>query len=132
MYRHLKKYLKSLYQFNKRFLYGNFLDPHNTECSNICGTPVLSLGGVLKLIEKTLLSSSFFKYNSLAPVFSCSKNMAIELISSNFLSSFNLKPLYILPFIKIHYLFSKIAIKKSTLYIIFVKDSKSPTTCYLC
>jgi hypothetical protein len=43
----------------KGSLDGNFLEPHNTECSNICGRPVLSQGGVLKLIEKTSLSSSF-------------------------------------------------------------------------
>ena len=36
---------------------GNFREPQRTECSRMCGMPVLFPGGVLKVMEKTLLSS---------------------------------------------------------------------------
>ena len=52
----------------KGSLAGNFLDPHNTECSKICGTPVLFGGGVRNPILKTLFSSSFSINKTLAPV----------------------------------------------------------------
>ena len=38
---------------------GNFRDPHKTECSRMWKTPVSSAGGVLKDMEKALLTSSF-------------------------------------------------------------------------
>ena len=53
----------------KGSLRGNSLDPHKTECSSICATPVESVGGVLNPIEKTLLLSSFSMIAILAPVF---------------------------------------------------------------
>ena len=48
---------------------GKFLDPHNTECSRICGSPVLSSGGVRNPTVNTLFSSSFSISTSLAPLF---------------------------------------------------------------
>ena len=38
---------------------GNFSDPHSTECSKMWNTPVSSSAGVLKVMEKALLASSF-------------------------------------------------------------------------
>ena len=38
---------------------GNFSDPHSTECSRMWNTPVSSAAGVLKVMEKALLASSF-------------------------------------------------------------------------
>ena len=38
---------------------GNFSDPHSTECSKMWNTPVSSAAGVLKVMEKALLASSF-------------------------------------------------------------------------
>ena len=37
---------------------GNLRDPHNTECSKMCATPVLSCGGVRNATWNTLLESS--------------------------------------------------------------------------
>ena len=34
-------------------------------------TPVSSAGGVLNAMENDLLASSFFRYSSFAPLFSC-------------------------------------------------------------
>ena len=52
-------------------LSGYFLDPQSTECSTMCATPVSSAGVVRKLMENTLLSSSFSKKKRRAPLFSC-------------------------------------------------------------
>ncbi len=70
----------------------NFLEPQSTECSNIWATPVLSVGVVLKLIENNLLSSSFSKCKSLAPLFTCSNILAMDCASSTFSSFNNLNP----------------------------------------
>ena len=61
---------------------GKSSEPHKTVCSIICGTPVSSVTGVLKPILKTLLSSSFDKITTLAPVFLCFSKYAFELTSS--------------------------------------------------
>ncbi len=57
---HLKMYSENpLPVLQKDPLPGNSLDPHSTECSRICATPVLSFGGVRNAILNTLFSSSF-------------------------------------------------------------------------
>ena len=61
---------------------GNFFEPHNTECSNICATPVESFEGVLKPIVNTLLLSSVSNAKILAFVFLCSSIAAFALSSS--------------------------------------------------
>ena len=66
----------------KGSLLGNFLEPHKTECSSICATPVELIDGVLKPIVNTLLSSSLSNKKILALVFLCNIDTAIELISS--------------------------------------------------
>jgi len=38
----------------KGSLTGNFFEPHKTECSRMCGIPVLSSGGVRKVIPNTI------------------------------------------------------------------------------
>ena len=55
----------------KGSLTGNLSDPHNTVCSTMCATPVLSFGGVRNPILNTLFSSSFSIRATLAPVFLC-------------------------------------------------------------
>ena len=47
---------------------GKRREPQSTECSRMCGTPVSSLGRVLKLHEKTLFSSSASTERTSAPV----------------------------------------------------------------
>ena len=73
----------------KGSLDGNFLEPQSTECSSICGSPVESSGGVLKAIEKTLLSSLLFTSTILAPLFLCIKTSPFESISFIPVSSLN-------------------------------------------
>ena len=60
---------------------GNLSDPQSTVCSMICGTPVLSDGGVRKPMQNTLLLSSLLMRNIFAPVFLCSKIIPSEFSS---------------------------------------------------
>ena len=53
-----KEFKEPLASSTKGSFDGYFLEPHNTVCSMICGTPVEFLGGVRKPIPKTLLLSS--------------------------------------------------------------------------
>jgi len=78
-----KNVLRELFKSSKKGSFkGYFLEPQRTECSKMCAIPVLSFGGVLKFIPKTLFSSSFNIENSLAPVSSCSYKAALDEISS--------------------------------------------------
>ena len=43
---------------------GYFFEPPRTECSSMWNIPVSSLGGVLKAMEKSLFSPSFFSHTS--------------------------------------------------------------------
>eukprot|EP00966_Prymnesium_polylepis_P245817 5686229-Prymnesium_polylepis.2 len=47
---------------------GYLREPHSTECSRMCGTPVSSVGRVLKLALNTLFSSSASIESTSAPV----------------------------------------------------------------
>ena len=65
---------------------GYFFEPHRTVCSMICGTPVESVGVVLKPTENTLFLSSFEITQILAPDFLCLSTAAFEVISSRYSS----------------------------------------------
>ena len=58
----------------------------------MCATPESSLGGVLKLIEKTLLSSLLPMYRTLAPLLICSNMEASDFSSSINVFSLTLNP----------------------------------------
>jgi hypothetical protein len=60
---------------------GNFSDPHSTECSRMWKTPVSSAAGVLKVMEKALLASSFSRYSRRAPEAACVITWAAPSIS---------------------------------------------------
>ena len=64
------------------FFTGKERDPHSTECSRICATPVESSGGVLKVTPNTLFSSSLTRLSTSAPVFLWRYNRASELTSA--------------------------------------------------
>ena len=61
---------------------GKFLDPQRTECSIICGSPVLSAGGVLNPILNTLLLSSF-SIKKILPIFTNLKYDDLEVGNGN-------------------------------------------------
>jgi len=75
---------------------GNLRDPPRTECSSICGTPVLSDTGVRNAMEKRLLGSSFKKMQQPGAAFLMIKNIRATSQLRDFLYALDNKPFNVL------------------------------------
>ena len=76
---------------------GYFSEPHSTECSIMCGTPVSSYGSVRNPIANVLQSSSRSNQTSSAPFFSYSIRTIRPLISGRSVIDFTANPLTLSP-----------------------------------
>mmetsp|Transcript_5534 Transcript_5534/g.20012 ORF Transcript_5534/g.20012 Transcript_5534/m.20012 type:complete len:204 (+) Transcript_5534:2845-3456(+) len=73
-------------------LIGYFREPHSTECSKMCGIPVLFSGGVRNVTPKHLFSSSFESDMTSAPVLRCLNRNAFASYSATYSSRTSSKP----------------------------------------
>jgi hypothetical protein len=61
---------------------GNRSDPHNSRCSRMCATPVLSSGGVRSTMENVLLTSAASRCRYVAPLAACLSKNAVMFSAS--------------------------------------------------